>query len=116
MIKFSKEKVKLLHQLMAEATGGSVGVRDEGLTFSFMGFGVKLATAITGSVTVLLLAKVGYVPNAEQTESAKMGINALVNLFPAAVMLLSIIPLFFYRLDGKMDDIAKALDERNGEK
>ena len=31
MIKFSSEKVKLLHQLMAEATGGSIGVRDEGL-------------------------------------------------------------------------------------
>lgn len=31
MIRFSKEKVELLHQLMAEATGGSVGVRDEGL-------------------------------------------------------------------------------------
>jgi death-on-curing protein len=31
MIKFSKEKVKLLHQLLAEETGGSVGVRDEGL-------------------------------------------------------------------------------------
>ena len=31
MIKFSKEKVKLLHQLMAQATGGSVGLRDEGL-------------------------------------------------------------------------------------
>ena len=31
MIKFSKEKVLLLHQLMAEATGGDVGVRDEGL-------------------------------------------------------------------------------------
>lgn len=31
MIKFDVEKVKLLHQLMAEATGGSVGVRDEGL-------------------------------------------------------------------------------------
>ena len=31
MIKFSKEKVLLLHQIMAEATGGSVGVRDEGL-------------------------------------------------------------------------------------
>ena len=31
MIKFSREKVKLLHQLMAQATGGSVGVRDEGL-------------------------------------------------------------------------------------
>ena len=44
MIKFSKEKVLLLHQLLAEATGGSVGVRDEGLLDSalesaFSGFG-----------------------------------------------------------------------------
>lgn len=31
MIKFSKEKVLLLHQLMAEATGGDVGIRDEAL-------------------------------------------------------------------------------------
>lgn len=31
MIKFSKEKVKLLHQLISEETGGSVGIRDEGL-------------------------------------------------------------------------------------
>ena len=44
MIRFSKEKVKLLHQLLAEATGGSIGVRDEGLLDSalesaFSGFG-----------------------------------------------------------------------------
>ena len=31
MIRFDTDKVKLLHQLMAEATGGSIGVRDEGL-------------------------------------------------------------------------------------
>ena len=31
MIKLYKEKVELLHQLMAEATGGGVGIRDEGL-------------------------------------------------------------------------------------
>ncbi len=31
MIKFSKEKILLLHQIMAQATGGSVGVRDEAL-------------------------------------------------------------------------------------
>ncbi len=30
-MKFSKEKILLLHQIMAEATGGGVGVRDEGL-------------------------------------------------------------------------------------
>ena len=44
MIRFSKEKVKLLHQLLGEATGGSIGVRDEGLLDSalesaFSGFG-----------------------------------------------------------------------------
>ena len=31
MIKFSKEKVKLLHQSISEETGGSIGIRDEGL-------------------------------------------------------------------------------------
>ena len=44
MIKFSKEKVKLLHKMLGEATGGSIGVRDEGLLDSalenaFAGFG-----------------------------------------------------------------------------
>ena len=31
MIKFSKEKVLLLHKLIAEETGGDAGVRDQGL-------------------------------------------------------------------------------------
>ena len=31
MIKFSKDKILLLHQIMGQATGGTVGVRDEGL-------------------------------------------------------------------------------------
>lgn len=31
MIKISKDKVKLLHQLISEETGGTIGVRDEGL-------------------------------------------------------------------------------------
>jgi len=44
MIKFSKDKVLLLHQLIAQETGGSIGVRDEGLLESalenaFSGFG-----------------------------------------------------------------------------
>lgn len=44
MIKFSKEKVLLLHQLLIESTGGSFGVRDEALLESalesaFSGFG-----------------------------------------------------------------------------
>ena len=44
MIRFTKEKILLLHQVMAQATGGSIGIRDEGLLESaleavFSGFG-----------------------------------------------------------------------------
>ncbi len=44
MIKFSKDKVVLLHKLIAQETGGSIGVRDEALLDSalenaFAGFG-----------------------------------------------------------------------------
>ena len=44
MIKFSKEKVLLLHQLITEETGGAVGLRDEAflesaLENAFAGFG-----------------------------------------------------------------------------
>ena len=46
MIKFSKEKVLLLHKFIAEETSGSIGVRDEALLESalesaFSGFGDK---------------------------------------------------------------------------
>lgn len=93
------------------------GIREEGLTYSYMSFGVKLATAVGGSVTVLLLAASGYVPGAEQTEAAKMGINAVVNLIPAACILISALPLFAYKLDKKMmDKIRVELDERNAAK
>ena len=87
------------------------GVREVGLTFSLVSFSVKLATAVTGVVTVSLLAAIGYVPNAEQTEAVKTGINALVNLFPAAVIALSGISVLFYDLTpAKMDKIYEDLE------
>ncbi len=93
------------------------GIREEGLTYSYMSFGVKLATAVGGSVTVLLLAASGYVPNAEQTEAVKTGINAVVNLIPAACIVVSAIPLFWYKLDKRMmDKIVTELDARNAAK
>jgi len=44
MIKFSKDKVLLLHKMIAQETGGSIGVRDEALLDAalenaFSGFG-----------------------------------------------------------------------------
>ena len=77
-----------------------LGKRQEGLAASMLSFGVKLATALCAPVVMLLFA-VGYVPNAEQTEAAKMGINFMVNMLPAILALVSCIPLIWYKLDDK---------------
>lgn len=90
------------------------GIREEGLTYSMMSFGVKMATAVTGTVTVLMLSAIGYVPNVEQTASVKMGIDAIVNLFPAAVMLFAtlIIHIVYKLPQSRMDQIYADLDAR----
>ena len=66
MIKFSSEKVKLLHQLMAEATGGGVGVRDEGL----------LDSAIEGAFATF--DGVELYPSKEE-KAAKLGYSLISN-------------------------------------
>ncbi|MBQ6482606.1 MAG: type II toxin-antitoxin system death-on-curing family toxin [Anaerolineaceae bacterium] len=66
MIRFSSEKVKLLHQLLAEATGGSVGVRDEGL----------LDSAIEGAFATF--DGVELYPSKEE-KAAKLGYSLIPN-------------------------------------
>ena len=87
-----------------------LGKRQEGLAGSMLSFGVKLATAICAPV-VMLLTAVGYVPNVEQTESAKAGINFMVNVLPAIIAVLSNVPILFYKLDDKrVSEIRADLD------
>ena len=89
-------------------------VREEGLTSSFMSFSIKLAQAITGSVSVLLLVATGYIANAQQTPKALAGINMITNLIPAVILCIAIIPMFWYKLDNnKMKEIAEELDRRH---
>ncbi len=64
-----------------------------------LSFGVKLATALCAPVTVLIKA-VGYVPNVEQT-AAKVSINFMVNILPAILAIVSLIPVFLYKLNDK---------------
>ncbi len=79
----------------------AIGVRQEGMAASFLSFGVKVSTAISGSAGVLLLAAAGYVAGAEQTPEAQNGINMVVNLVPAIIGAISLIPLLFYKLNSK---------------
>ena len=66
MIKISGEKVRLLHRLMAEATGGSVGVIDEGL----------LDSAIEGAFATF--DGVELYPSKEE-KAAKIGYSLISN-------------------------------------
>ena len=82
------------------------GVRDDGLAFSMMSFGVKCATAITGAVGVLLIAAVGYdAANPVQAPATVIGINVVVNIIPAVLMVLSMIIMLGYRLDEKKMEV-----------
>ena len=66
MIRFSKEKIWLLHQIMAQATGGSVGGRDEGLLES------ALETAFSG------FGGVDFYPSKEE-KGARLGYSLISN-------------------------------------
>lgn len=66
MIKFSKEKVLLLHRIMAEATGGSTGVRDNNL----------LESAVEGAYATF--DGVELYPSKEE-KAAKLGFSLISN-------------------------------------
>jgi sugar (glycoside-pentoside-hexuronide) transporter len=85
------------------------GIRDDGLAFSLMSFGVKLASAITGAIGVPLLIAVGYMANQAQAPQTVTAINAIVNILPAVILAIALLPLAKYRLDNLT--MAKISDE-----
>lgn len=66
MIKFSEDKVLLLHQLLIQETGGSAGVRDEGL----------LNSALEGAYTTFDGAEL--YPSKEE-KAARIGYTLIAN-------------------------------------
>ena len=90
------------------------GIRDDGLAFSIMSFGVKLSQALTGAIAAPLLIAMGYVANQAQAPATVNGINALVNIAPAVLLVVAMIPILLkYRLDEPtMAKISAELVER----
>ena len=66
MVKFSREKVLLLHQLIAQETGGEVGLRDQAL------LDAALAAAFSG------VADREFYPSKEE-KAAKLGFDLISN-------------------------------------
>ena len=88
-------------------------VRAEGAIYSVLSLIIKAASAFVGSVGMIALGALGYVPNGEQTQTALRGINIICNLVPSLMYFGAIIPLLFYIIDKKFyDRILKEISER----
>ncbi|MCK9639964.1 MAG: MFS transporter [Prolixibacteraceae bacterium] len=90
------------------------GNRSEGLVYSFFIFFRKMSQAFAGFIPGLVLAAVGYVPNAVQSIKALNGIKGLMFIYPAALAVATIIAMgLFYKLsDSRFNEIVVELNER----
>ncbi len=90
------------------------GTRSEGLVYSFFTFSRKLSQALAGFIPGLVLAAVGYVPNAVQSLKALDGIKGLMFIYPAALAIATIIVMgIFYKLsDTRYKEIIVELNQR----
>lgn len=93
------------------------GQRNEGMITSTRCFVTKLVMAISGIVVAFVLGAFGYVPGAEQTLAVQSAFHNMMTLVCAGVMVISVVPMFFYTLtEKKHAEIMQELAERKAAK
>ena len=75
------------------------GNRSEGIIFATHTFTTKLQSAFGLFTIGYILDRTGFIENTIQSASASQGIFNLISLLPAIACLLSLIPMFFFKLD-----------------
>jgi len=87
--------------------------RATAIVFSGIVFALKAGLGFGGAIGGWLLASYGYVPNVAQSAHALQGIRLTASLFPAATFLISVVCLFFYKIDRRLEiQITDELAER----
>jgi glycoside/pentoside/hexuronide:cation symporter, GPH family len=87
--------------------------RATAVVFSAIIFGLKAGLGIGGAFLGYLLSAYGYVPNAEQTEHALLGIRLTASLYPAIGFALCAACLSLYRIDKTVElEMSAELIER----
>ena len=93
------------------------GNRADAIVLSVTSFAVKLGNAIAGSLGVVLLGVAGYVANATQTAATKTGMSLVINVLPAVLFLIAIIPFSMIKMNrSKAAENQAILMQRQAEK
>lgn len=89
------------------------GKSTRGLYFSMFQLSIKIAAVFSTAIAGFGLSIVGYTANEEPTEKVIQGIRVISMGLPAALLLLGVVLLIFYDLQGKkMEQVRKELEER----
>lgn len=93
------------------------GVRPDGTAFSLTGLGSKIGSAIGSALGVAVIGWFGYVAGQDITPQVQKGIIVAVNVIPAVIFLIGIIPIVLYDLkESDMPEIKEKLRIRNEER
>lgn len=77
------------------------GKNTRGVIMAFSSLSIKLGIAIRGVLIAYVLGAIQYSPTATITAAAQSGIKTLYIVVPVVVLVISLIPLFFFKLDDK---------------
>jgi GPH family glycoside/pentoside/hexuronide:cation symporter/probable glucitol transport protein GutA len=91
------------------------GVRSDGVAYAATSLATKFATAVGGSLGLVIMGAFGYVANAEQTALSITGIKLAVNIMPAVFILMAIIPTLIYPLTPEKNAEIRARLQANTE-
>lgn len=75
------------------------GQRTEGTIFAFSSFANKVAMAAGGAIPAIVLELTGYVPGGVQNAATLNGVNMLMTIIPAGLLVLVLVVLKFYPVD-----------------
>lgn len=91
------------------------GTRREGAYFGVFFFIFKVSIALAPFIAGYVLHEMGYVPDAEQTERALLGIRLLVGIIPLILFSMGIVFLLLFPLTKeRYEAVSRELHDRSG--
>ncbi|MEM2637638.1 MAG: MFS transporter [Candidatus Korarchaeota archaeon] len=94
------------------------GIRREGIYYGFNAFIIRFSVILSAITSERILGLFGYISTSqEQPPSVATGVKIIVGLFPLLAMVVGILALYFYPLDGeKLAMLKLKIEEMHREK